>query len=62
MRKLVAKNYDEKEFDILTNEKSKIKVDIINIKKRFLDFEANKHKLKNLKQQYIKKIEIIMLI
>ena len=35
MRKLVAKNYDEKEFDILTNEKSKIKVDIINIKKDF---------------------------
>ena len=35
MRKLIPKNYDEKEFDILTNEKSKIKVDIINIKKDF---------------------------
>lgn len=54
MRKLVPKNYDEKEFDSLTNEKSKIKADIVNIKKRFLEFEVNKHKLENLKQQYIK--------
>ena len=54
MRKLVPKNYDEKEFDSLTNEKSKIKADIVNIKKRFQDFEVNKYKLENLKQQYIK--------
>ena len=31
MRKLIPKNYDEKEFDSLTNEKSRIKADIINI-------------------------------
>ena len=54
MRKLIPKNYDEKEFDSLTNEKSKIKDDIVNIKKRFQDFEANKCKLENLKEQYIK--------
>lgn len=54
MRKLIPKNYDEKEFDSLTNEKSRIKADIINIKKRFQDFEVNKYKLENLKQQYIK--------
>ena len=35
MRKLVPKNYNEKEFDSLTNEKSKIKDDIVNIKKDF---------------------------
>ena len=54
MRKLIPKNYDEKEFDSLTNEKSRIKADIVNIKKRFQDFEVNKYKLENLKQQYIK--------
>ena len=32
MRKLLPKNYNEKEFDSLTNEKSKIKDDIVNIK------------------------------
>ena len=35
MRKLVPKNYDEKEFDSLTNKKSSIKDDIVNIKKNF---------------------------
>lgn len=54
MRKLVPKNYDEKEFDNLISEKLKIKADIENIKKRFQDFEANKCKLENLKAQYIK--------
>ena len=54
MRKLVPKNYDEKEFDSLTNKKSRIKDDIVNIKKKFQDFEVNKYKLENLKQQYLK--------
>lgn len=54
MRKLVPKNYNEREFDSLTNEKSRIKADILNIKKRFQDFEVNKYKLENLIQQYLK--------
>jgi 5-methylcytosine-specific restriction endonuclease McrA len=54
MRKLIPKNYDEKEFDNLISEKSKIKADILNIKKRFQDFQENKYKLENLKQQYVK--------
>ena len=54
MRKLIPKSYDEKEFDSLTNEKTIIKADIVNIKKRFLAFKTNKHNLENLKQQYIK--------
>ena len=36
MRKLVPKNYDEKEFDSLTNKKSRIKDDIVNIKKKYV--------------------------
>lgn len=54
MRKLVPKNYDETEFDMATNEKTRINADIINIKKRFLDFEINKNKLEKLQPKYTK--------
>jgi DNA-directed RNA polymerase subunit RPC12/RpoP len=54
MKKLIPKDYDETEFNVAIQGKSRINVDITNITARFADFENNKPKLENLPKSYNK--------